>query len=65
MTNKAYDTLKLVALIAVPAATFMSTILKIWDVPCATQITATLAALDTFLGALVAALKAQYSKREG
>ena len=65
MSNKTYDTLKLIALIAVPVATFISAVLKIWNVPYTTAITATLAAVDTLLGALVAALKAQYSKREG
>lgn len=62
MSNKTYDTLKLIALIAVPVATFISAVLKIWNVPYTTEITATLAAVDTLLGALVAALKAQYKK---
>lgn len=65
MSNKTYDTLKLIALIAVPVATFISAVLKIWNVPYTTEITATLAAVDTLLGALVAALKTQYSKRKG
>lgn len=64
MSNKTYDTLKLIALIAVPVATFVSSVLKIWNVPYTTEITATLAAVDALLGALVVALKVQYSKRE-
>lgn len=64
MSNKTYDTLKLIALIAVPVATFISSVLKVWNVPYTTEITATLAAVDALLGALVAVLKAQYSKRE-
>lgn len=60
MSNKVYDRLKTIALIAVPVATFASSILKIWNVPYTAEITATLAAVDALLGALVAALKVQY-----
>ena len=62
MSNKTYDTIKAVALIAAPLAVLVSSVLKIWDVPYTAEITATLAAIDTFLGALVAVLKAKYDK---
>lgn len=62
MTNKTYDTIKTIALIAAPVAVLASSILKIWNVPYTAEITATLAAVDTFLGALVAVLKAKYDK---
>ena len=62
MSNKIYDTLKLIALIAVPVATFVSAVLKIWNVPHTTEITATLAAVDALLGSLVTVLKSQYDK---
>ena len=62
MTNKTYDILKLVSLIAVPAATFEAALLKIWNVPYTAEITATLAAVDALLGSLVTVLKSQYDK---
>ena len=62
MSNKVYDILKTIALIAAPIAVFLSSLLKIWNVPYTAEITATLAAIDTFLGALVAVLKANYDK---
>lgn len=60
MKNKTYDTLKLISLLAVPFITFISAVLKIWNVPYTAQITATLAALDTLLGAVVTGLSTGY-----
>lgn len=62
MTNKMYDTLKMVALIGAPVIVFLSTLLAVWNVPYQTELTATLAAIDTLLGALVTALKSKYDK---
>lgn len=63
MSNKTYDTLKLAALIAAPLITLVCAILKIWDVPHTTELTATFAAIDAFLGALVQIFKTQYDRR--
>lgn len=63
MSNKTYDTLKMIALIIAPLIVFLSSLLKIWDVPYTAEITATLAALDTLIGALVTALKTMYDKQ--
>lgn len=62
MTNKTYDTLKMIALVGAPVIVFLSTLLAVWDVPYQTELTATLAAIDTLLGALVTALKSKYDK---
>lgn len=64
MSNKTYDTLKLLSLVAMPMITFVCAVLKIWNVPYTAEITATLAAVDTLLGALVTGLKAAYTKRQ-
>ena len=54
LTNKTYDRLKFVTLIALPAlATFYLTVAQIWHLPSATEVAATITAIDTFLGALL------------
>lgn len=53
MTNKQYDTLKMVALIVAPLIVFCSTLLSVWDVPYTLQITKSLAAVDVLVGSIV------------
>lgn len=54
MQNKTYDRLKFVALILLPAsATFYFAIAQIWHLPYATEVVGTIAAVDTFMGALL------------
>ena len=53
MTDKTYDVLKVAVWIFVPLASFISAVCVIWKVPMAEQITATLTAFNTFLGALL------------
>ena len=60
MSNKTYDSIKLIALIAVPVCVFLSTLLDIWHVPHATELTATLAAVDALLGSIVKIAQARY-----
>ena len=62
ISNRAYDIIKMVALIGTPVSVFLSAICNIWAVPHAAELTATLAAIDTLIGAVVAALKASYDK---
>ncbi len=51
MTNAQYDFLKWIAQYLLPAlATLYATIGKIWGLPYTIEISATLMALDTFLG---------------
>lgn len=64
MSNKAYDIIKTIALIATPTITFIAAVISIWNIPHGAEITATLAALDTFLGALVVVLKVNYDRKE-
>jgi hypothetical protein len=52
MSNNAYDILKKVALIILPAlATLWLTLGKIWGLPYTTEIGATITAVAVFLGA--------------
>ena len=62
MSNKAYDILKLISLIIAPAVVFIASLVETWGVPYGSQIVATLAALDVFLGALVTVFKHLYDK---
>lgn len=60
MDNKTYDRIKLIALIGAPVIVFLSALCNIWNVPHAAELTATLAAIDTLIGAIVTAAKAKY-----
>lgn len=62
LSNKTYDILKTIAWIVVPGLTFIGAVCIIWNVPFAEQITATLAAFDTFLGTLLKTSNYQYNK---
>lgn len=62
LTNRQYDRVKTVALLVAPAFTLIGAVLNIWDVPYTPQITATLAAIDTFVGVAVATLGKNYTE---
>ena len=59
--DKVYDVLKWIALIFLPAlATLWFTVAKIWGLPYMGEITGTLVAIDTFLGALIGISNIRY-----
>lgn len=63
-TNKVYDILKFIAQIVLPAlATFYITIAGIWSLPCGEEISGTIMAIDTLLGALLAISTSSYNKQ--
>lgn len=63
MNNKVYDTLKFIAQIVLPAiATFIATVFGIWGIPYAEQISATIMAADTLLGAVLMISSNTYNK---
>lgn len=65
MSNAVYDILKFVAQIALPAlATLWAALGKIWGWPLVTEITATICAVDTFLGALLGISSMKYAKEK-
>jgi hypothetical protein len=57
MNNKTYDIIKNCALIVVPVTAFASAMIAVWHLPYASELTATLTALDTFAGAFVIVAK--------
>ena len=63
MSNKQYDTLKMIALILTPVLAFLASLTNIWHFPYAEQIVATLTALDTLVGAVVVIANKQYQDK--
>lgn len=63
LSNKAYDILKYIAQIVLPAmATLYVTIAGIWSLPYAEAISGTIMAVDFFLGALLKISSDNYYK---
>lgn len=66
MNNKIYDILKWIALVVLPALTALwLTLANIWGFPYAEAIGATMAAVTTFLGAILGVSSVQYAKKIG
>lgn len=57
MKDKTYDIIKNCALIVVPVTAFVASMIAVWHIPCASELTATLTAIDTFAGAFVIVAK--------
>lgn len=64
MKNKTYDIIKAVALLMAPVLVFISALCSIWNIPYCEQITASLAALDTLLGAIVVVAKKLWESKQ-
>ena len=63
--SKTYDVVKWIALVALPAtATLWFTVAKIWGLPYIAEITGTLVAVDTFIGALIGISNIRYQLEE-
>lgn len=65
MSNNAYDLLKWIAMIFLPAVgTLYFALASIWGLPFAEQIVGTITAFDTFLGVVLGISTYQYRKNE-
>ena len=65
LSNKAYDILKWIAMVVLPAiGTLYFALAGIWGFPYAEQIVGTITAVDTFLGVLLGISAAQYKKEQ-
>ena len=63
LTNRAYDILKWVCLIALPAlAALLTAVGEIWSVPEMPRIVMTLNAVTAFLGAMIGLSTSTYNK---
>ena len=64
LSNKVYDVLKYIALIVLPAiGTLYATLGNVWSFPYVNEISATILAVDTFLGALLGISSINYNKK--
>lgn len=62
LSNRAYDILKWVCIIVLPAAaTLYAGLGNIWNLPYLDEIPSTIIAVDTFLGALLGVSTIQYN----
>lgn len=65
LSNKAYDILKAIALIWLPAiGTLYFALAGIWNLPYPEEIVGTITAVDTFLGAVLGISSANYNKQQ-
>ena len=64
LSDRAYDLLKWIGLLAVPIITFATAMVNIWNLPYGDEIVASLAALDICIGAIVTIAKVQYEKQK-
>lgn len=63
MSNKAYDTLKWIAQILLPAlGTLYFALAGIWNFPYAEAVVGTITAVDTFLGVILGISTINYNK---
>lgn len=66
MSNKLYDVLKWVALVALDAVgVFYKTVSAVWGLPFGEEVLATCAALSMCLGALLGVSSVQYNNAKG
>lgn len=66
LSNKTYDILKWIAMIALPAlGTLYFALAGIWGLPYGEQVVGTVTAVDTFLGALLGISSANYKGEKG
>ena len=63
LSNKTYDIIKLIALLILPLSELVAALGHIWGLPRAAEITATLVALDAFLGAIVKICSDAYNNK--
>lgn len=65
LPSKVYDVLKWVCLICLPAlAVCVETLFPVWNIPLAHEISVSIMALDTLLGALIGVSSAQYNSKK-
>ena len=65
ISNRTYDILKYIAQIVLPAlGTLYFALSKIWGLPWSTEVVGTIAAVDTFLGALLGISSAEYNREQ-
>ena len=65
MNNKIYDILKWIAMLVLPAlALLIKTVFAIWNIPYGNEISATIVAINAFLGAILGLSNTIYYKNQ-
>ena len=65
LKNSTFDFLKWMAMLFLPAlATLVRVVFAIWNIPYGEQISATIVAINTFLGAILGISNMNYKKTE-
>lgn len=65
LNDKLYDVLKWVAILFLPAlAILIKTVFAIWQIPLGDQISATIIALQVFLGAILGVSSLNYNREQ-
>lgn len=66
MTNRTYDLLKIIGQVVLPAlGALYAALSALWGLPYAEPIVGTIAAVTTFLNAVVVGMKKSYDKKGG
>lgn len=65
MSNKVYDVLKLLSLVIAPIGVLLVSLLNIWTAIDTAPITATIAAIETFLGTMLTISSNSFWKKRG
>ena len=65
MNNKVYDILKWIAMLFLPAlAILIKTVFPIWNIPYGDEISATIVAINAFLGAILGLSNTVYKAKQ-
>ena len=65
INNKVYDVLKWIAMFFLPAlALLIRTVLPIWNIPYGEQISATIVAVNAFIGAILGISNTVYKSKQ-
>lgn len=65
INNKVYDVLKWIAMLFLPAlAILIRTVFPIWNIPYGDQISATIVAVNAFLGAILGLSNTIYKSKQ-
>lgn len=65
LSNKVYNFLKWLCLIALPAlSVLIAVVFKVWDIPYSIQITTTVNAIAVFIGSLIGVSQVNYNNKE-
>ena len=65
LSNKAYDILKIVSLLATPLVTFILAMSDVWGFRYGAEIAATISALGVLAGAILTKSSADYHAKDG